>query len=355
MNKKVIKYLEILDSSFNLSWITTFRDFIRFVLKHHETSKIIQAFHQEKLQDQRQFAEVLSKTIDVLDKYGASNDSYEKVVVECRQFSLDSDQLQNPFFRAEDLFYNLNKELLQLIHQSLCKQKLIGIKNVRILTLNRGVCEATFALPFSDSLKDCELEADWLQGRRQVSLWGKWDRLLELLEWVKDGIQNEEFGQNIKNIFEKFQYRDAIQLVGAHILAELEGETSHKPIKAIEMYLDGSDHYWILVHRVKGEFPEPFHIKRLYEGKALQLLKLLLKANANSKIEYAGKLTHDLGELQIKGELAKVFFPVRGRFAGACVDAIDLESSIDISKIVEELTQLQITRKNQIPLERVLF
>ncbi|MCB0336461.1 MAG: hypothetical protein KDD62_09145, partial [Bdellovibrionales bacterium] len=66
--QNIFLHLQPYSFTTTLNWITTFRDFIRFVLKQHETSKIIQALHREKLQDHRQFAVVLSKTIDVLDK-----------------------------------------------------------------------------------------------------------------------------------------------------------------------------------------------------------------------------------------------------------------------------------------------
>lgn len=92
-------------------------------------------------------------------------------------------------------------------------------------------------------------------------------------------------------------------------------------LKALELFLDQDDQYWIIAH-LSGENSEKkeFFIKRLQrEARAYSLLNVLLKTESYSSIEFP-TLPHTLGELEIKNDLKKVFFP-RDCFAGSLCTA----------------------------------
>jgi hypothetical protein len=75
------------------------------------------------------------------------------------------------------------------------------------------------------------------------------------------------------------------------------------------------------------------------------LLKLLLEAEPYSLIEFP-KLPHTLGELEIKNELKKVFFP-HDKFAGSHVQLGVDDVLIDATAIVKHLSSIQGNRKRR--------
>jgi hypothetical protein len=79
---------------------------------------------------------------------------------------------------------------------------------------------------------------------------------------------------------------------------------------------------------------EPFFIKKLQRStRSYKLLKLLLDAEPYSIIDFP-TLSHTLGELELKKELKKVFFPT-DKFAGSMVQLGDINVEIDPAKVLE--------------------
>lgn len=116
-------------------------------------------------------------------------------------------------------------------------------------------------------------------------------------------------------------------------------------LKALELYLDRDEKYWIIAH-LDGENQDkkPFFIKKLQRStQSYDLLKLLLDIEPHSSIDFP-RLSHTLGELEIKKEIKKVFFP-HSNFAGSHIQ-LGVEYPIKASVIMEQLSALQLERKH---------
>lgn len=357
MKESIAEYLTKLQASFDIAWIGNFKLLIEFLFRKAESKKIIDLILSEKVYAHEDFFKASSKLSEELRTYFNNIDKLPSVssyldniclkISKLETVDTHSKQFCNTYERAEDLFYEVSRNLFPLIQQLLKNQALAGVIDSQIIEEYKGVYKVKLLLPFSVALKICELEAERLRNLREVSIWGKWDRVQQLYEWVKEGISKNDSYKNIQNVFSQYNYSEFVQDIGHYFIEQVEPSITQQPIKALELYLDGSNHYWILVHRGKGDFPETFHMKRLHEGKALNLLKRLLKSPENTLIECEEKLTKVLGELHIKGEIAKVIFPETAIFAGAYVELKSLGVSIDQAVILNLLHQLQANKKRR--------
>jgi hypothetical protein len=109
-------------------------------------------------------------------------------------------------------------------------------------------------------------------------------------------------------------------------------------------FLSFNDQYWIIIH-FDGENHDkkPYFIKRLQRNaKGYKLLNLLLNSEAYTPIEFP-TLSHVLGELEIKNELKKVFFP-KDKFAG-CLAHLH-ECLADMNVILNDLSLLEKQKKH---------
>jgi hypothetical protein len=176
--------------------------------------------------------------------------------------------------------------------------------------------------------------------------------LLKWAEWTKNGISsnNHAFERNISNLFQGLKISETLQSCGLFFLERLANmrkviTDSEVCLKALELFLDPEDQYWIIAH-FSGEKSEKreFFIKRLQrDARAHALLKLLLDAEEYSTVEFP-TLAHTLGELEIKKELKKLFFP-SDKFAGSVVRLCEIDHSINASEILEHLSSIKNSKK----------
>ncbi len=251
MHDSVKKHLIKLEKPFSRDWVGTFKSLFALLEKSPEIQKFIDGLHKDKLADHRRFVEASCKFARQFDQYlnsvkskipnGLEKEKLETSLKFLSEFDLQSEKILDPFFRAEKLFYDVTGGLFPFIEMLFRSQNLVKVLDCQILALRNGVYESKFVLPFSDSISACEQESENLSAKRDVSLWGRWDRIMELLDWIKVGIPNEEFGQNVKNIFDNGKYNECIQDIGGHIIEAVGSRSDKKPIRYFEMYLNIED------------------------------------------------------------------------------------------------------------------
>jgi hypothetical protein len=110
-------------------------------------------------------------------------------------------------------------------------------------------------LTFSPYLQKCKQDIEILSGQRTTSVWGKWDVLLKWAEWTKNGISpiNDAFERNLSHLFTGLKIAETVQRCGLFFLQRLAGmktviSDSEVCLKAMELYLDKQDQYWIIAH-----------------------------------------------------------------------------------------------------------
>lgn len=116
-------------------------------------------------------------------------------------------------------------------------------------------------------------------------------------------------------------------------------------LKALELYLDEKEQYWIITHIADGGTSKsvPYFIKKLQQGsQPYILLKLLLESKPHYEFP---NLTHTLGELEIKKELKKVFFP-NDEFAGSLVQLNEIIDPINTKEILDDLFAIKQAKKH---------
>lgn len=223
----------------------------------------------------------------------------------------------------------------------------------------QGTVHLNVDLSFSpECLRQCKHAIEILSGQRTTSVWGQWDVLLKWKEWTKNGISptNDAFERNLSNLFRGLKISETVQSCGLFFLEQLSlleqlanTQTvivdSEICLKALELFLDQDDQYWIIAHFAgeNGEKRE-FFIKQLQRAaRSYALLKLLLETEPYSLIEFP-RLSHALGELKIKNDLKKVFFP-HSKFAGSHVHIGEIDVDIDVTTIMKHLSSLQKEKK----------
>jgi hypothetical protein len=216
----------------------------------------------------------------------------------------------------------------------------------------QDIVHLNIELTFSSYLQKCKQDIEILSGQRTTSQWGKWDVLLRWSEWTKNGISptNDAFERNLSNLFQGLKISKIVQSCGLFFQEQLESKQivvvdSGICLKALELFLDQDDQYWIITH-LAGENGEKreFFIKKLRgEAQSFALLKLLLDSEPYSPVEFP-RLVHTLGELEIKNEFKKVFFP-HDKFAGSYVQLGQIDVPIDATAIIKHLSSLQEDRK----------
>lgn len=356
------KRLKRLEAPFSRDWLSDFSSFMELVRVNPSTIKIL-----ELIDEQKENAHVsLSQNLGELLKEGARclkaiqktigrKHEASHSIDELLKTKIDFEELENPFFELESVYrkyYASFVSLLRILAQEDTNAFLSKYCTINCIKLQDNG-HLNIDLTFSPYLQKCNQDIEILSGQRASSVWGKWDTILKWAEWTKNGISltNDAFEHNISNLFRGLKISETLQGCGLFFLerlASMQTITTDSKIglKALELFLDHDDQYWIIAH-LSGEKSEryEFFIKRLQRGaRAYALLKLLLDAEEYSTIEFF-PLSHTLGELKIKKELKKLFFP-SDKFAGSIVRLNEIDRPINASEILAHLSSIKNSKKN---------
>lgn len=362
--KEIIsKHLEKLEKPFSEQWLSEFSLLMEFITTNTYTNQMISSLEKEK---QKAYAS-LASNLKALFKEGKAcllriqkqiknpNTRYifKAQIQALLKTKVDRKKIADPFFKLEATCIDYIADFSRLLEDILESDANKLVKNYASVGCNKNI-----DLAFSPFLKSCKHDIDILSGLKTKANWSKWDLLLQWSEWTKNGISpgNQAFTKNLSRMFTSLKISEAMQSCGSFFL----GQLINMPIvsidsgicfKSIRLFLDLKDRYWIIIYFAgeNGERRE-FFIRRLQkESQSYDLLKLLLKAEPYSLIEFSTP-AHTLGELQIKNELKKAFFP-HEKFAGSHVQLGVDGVPIDAAAIVTHLSSLQKDRKRHPPFD----
>lgn len=358
--KEIIsKHLEKLEKPFSDEWLSEFFLLMEFITTNTHTNQIISLLEKEK----QEAYSSLTRNLKGLFKDGKAcllriqkqiknpntRSTFKAQIQALLKAKVDRKKIVDPFFKLETTCLDYIADFSCLLEGILQSDASKLVKNYATVGCNKNI-----DLAFSPFLKSCKHDIDILSGLRTTAIWSKWDLLLQWTKWTKDGILpgNQAFRKSLSQQFASLKISEAMQSCGLFLLGKLENTQtisidSGICFKSIRLFLDLKDRYWIIIYFAgeNGEKRE-FFIRRLQQGKpSYNLLKLLLKAEPYSPIKFS-PLTHTLGELQIKNELKKVFFP-HEKFAGSHVQLGVDGVPIDAAAIVTHLSSLQKDRKRR--------
>lgn len=355
--------LQRLEAPFSREWIVDFSSFMGFI----QTNAFIQQILDEIKKEKRLGHDLLIRNLKVLFDDGKKRlkeiEARLEVAHEIHdqirnllKFKVNTKDVENPFFELESLYYDYCKGFDSLFRILAQDPANAFVSDYCILTPRKlqETDHLIIDLIFSLYLQKCKQDIEILSGQRATSIWGKWDTLLKWAEWTKNGISpsNHAFERNLQNLFSGMKIAATVQACGLFFLERLADKPTVTAdtelcLQAIELHLDEKDQYWMIVH-FSGENREKkeFFIKKLQqEARSYELLMLLLKADPYSIIEFP-KLAHTLGELGIKNEIKKLFFP-KDKFAGSFVRVGEVDQGIDAAAIMKELTCLTKEKKRR--------
>lgn len=358
------RQLQELEKPFSHKWISDFITFMSILDKVPEFKSQIEKFQKEKFKDQKPLMDslnilfcngkiaatiVLKKATKLPVILKETSSHIQKIINFSNNTINDKESL---YFDPSRDFNDFTSSLRTLTHK-LIKYDMVDVIHpwvsmycpLNVSRYDQGMVDIKYT--FSESLEHSKIENEKYIGKRDISYWRKWEILLQWKDYLKNGLPNTVFHENILNMFSYLKIKELVQDIGCFFMDELRAFFPKRPILALELYLDRSNQYWILVHRGKDEFPETYHIKRLYEGKALNLIKQLLDSSEQMLIKYDGKLTKDLGDLYIKKEIAKVFFSEYSVFSGGYVELGTRGTQIDQDAIMNLLHQSQAAKKRK--------
>lgn len=357
------KRLQRLEQPFSREWIIDFSSLMGFIPTNSFTQQILDGIKKEKTQAHDSLIRNLKNLL--IDSQKCLKEIGDQIKVEkgvddqidrLLKFKINSNDIESPFFELESLYYDYCRGFDSLFRSLAQDDANIFITEYCIIScikLQEKV-HLKIDLTFSPYLQKCKQDIEILSGQRAASIWGKWDVLLKWADWTKNGISpsNHAYEQNLQHLFVRMKTATAVQTCGLFFLEHLADKktiTTNTEIclKAIELHLDEKDQYWVIAH-FSGENGEKkeFFIKKLRkEARSYELLMLLLQTEPYSTVEFP-KLTHTLGELGIKNELKKLFFP-QDKFAGSFVRTAETDQSIDAASVIKELTRITNERKHR--------
>jgi hypothetical protein len=255
LNDLLEERLEKLKIEFDEEWISQFVALMNFSRKNRVISQNVEIIQKEKLAAHQPLVEHLEKLMsngrvclmeclmELTDQVVFLN-LIEPLIVE----KIDLKQIENSLFKLESVFYEYQEKFEKII-ESLPDSLSSRLQTQRHLFFPK-----------------CKSVAEALKNTRTVSVWGKWDLLQLWLKWVQNGK-----GDNMAHLcklFKNLRIKAAVQDVGLYWLESIISSAvfpkAEKPIKALELFLDYKDQYWIIAHP-EGENEEqiPFFIKKL--------------------------------------------------------------------------------------------
>ncbi len=360
----IAKHLQRLESPFSGGWLADFFDLIEFIKTNHLNIQILESIKKEKenaheslvfhlqalLKDGKRCLQQIKQEI-------GSEDGFSSQIQDLLKVKVAGKEISNPFFELESFYYNYYKKFASLLRAIAQDEKNAFVSDYCILSCIKlqETVHLNIDLSFSPYLQKCKQDIEILSGQRTTSIWGRWDVLLKWIEWTKNGISptNDAFARNLLHLFIGLKIAETVQSCGLFFLQRLAGMKTVNSdaeicLKAIELYLDEKDQYWIIAHIAgEGNDRQPFFIKKLQrDTRPHELLKLLIDAESYSPIDFP-TLSHTLGELEIKKELKKLFFP-HDKFAGSVVHLSEIDHTINAAHILEHLSSIRNSKK-QLP------
>lgn len=363
VSELLAKRLQRLEEPFSREWIADFSSFMEFTQTNPSTLQILESIKQQKeeahtplMRDLKSLLHEGTRCLREIQKALQGKSDLEVLVDSLLKMRVDPKKIEDPFFELESLYneyYVAFVSLLRILAQDEANTFSSKYCILSCMKLQDTV-HLNIDLTFSPYLQKCKQDIETLGGRRTASQWGNWDVLLKWAAWSKNGIspRNAAFERNLSNLFRGLKISKIVQSSGLFFLERLTSIqtvtiASEIRLKALELFLDQDDQYWIIAH-FSGENSEKreFFIKRLQrEARSYALLKMLLEAESYSLIEFP-TLAHTLGELELKNDLKRVFFP-RDNFAGSYVQLSEIDAAIDATAIVNHLSSLQKERKRR--------
>lgn len=360
--KEVIETLsqrfERLKNPFSPEWLSEFSLLMEFIQNNTHTDTAIKSIEKEKQEAHVSLAKNLQSLFldgkkclqNVLQqiKNSDAESTFKPQIQALIETKVDKKKIADPFFKFETAYCDYIASFSGLLEGILKSNANAFVKGHATVDGNLQI-----NLSFSPFLKSCSQDIEVLSGLRTKAIWGKWDLILQWEKWTKNGISpgNHPFKKNLFYHFESLKISEAVQCCGSFFQERLfnkkrAGISSEVCIKALELYLDKDDQYWIIAHFAgEDQNKKPFFIKKLQRSaQSYALLNLLLNTEAYSPLDFP-RLTHTLGELEIKKELKKVFFS-HSKFAGSLVQLGGIKYPIDASAIIEQLTSLEAEKKH---------
>ena len=267
---------------------------------------------------------------------------------------IDRKRITDPFFKFESIYYEYIAGFTSLFEQLFQHTANTFVTNYGTVTRiqQQETEHLNITLSFSPSLKLCKHDIEILSGLRTRAIWGKWDLLLQWNERAKNGVspRNQSFEHNLSHVFTSLKISEVTQSCGLFFLERLASVKTvitdrEICLKALELYLDLQEQYWIIAHISDGETINrtPYFIKKLQQGsQSYMLVKQLIYSGTYTE---SPTLSHTLGELEIKKELKKVFFP-QDQFAGSLVQLKEIAHPINTTEIVDRLSAIKQAKEH---------
>jgi hypothetical protein len=360
VNETISQRLKRQEKPFSNEWISEFSSLMEFVTANSHTHQVIASIAKEKkdayaslihnlqalLKDGKACLQSILKQI----KNSDTRIIFKPQIQVLLETTVDPRRIADPMFKFETTYLNYIAGLSRLLEDISKSDASPLVKNYATIGPNLDI-----NLSFSPFLRLCNHDVETLSGLRTKAIWSKWDLLLQWSEWTKNGISpgNHAFKENLSRMFKDLKISEAMQCCGSLFLEHL---INMKPVndnpglslKALELYMDKKEQYWIVAHFAgESNDKKPFFIKKLQRStRSYDLLKLLLEIHPYSSVDFP-TLSHTLGELEIKKELKKVFFP-HSQFIGRKVALAESEEPIDTSIILAQLSSI-VTGKKHIP------
>lgn len=360
VKKAISQRLKGLKKPFSNEWLSEFFCLMEFVTTNPNTHQIIVSVAKEKkeacaslisnLQALLEDGKVCLQGILKQIKNPNTRDTFKPQIQTLLQTTVDRKKISEPLFKFETTYLGYIADFSSLLEGILQSDAHSLVKGYAVVDGDSNI-----NLSFSPSLKSCKHDAEILSGLRESAVWAKWDLLLQWMTWTKNGIlpSNPDFKGNLSRMFKNLKISEAMQCCGLFFLERLTNINLAKTcpeesLKTLELYMDKKEQFWIIAHFAgENNNKKPFFIKKLQRStRSFDLLKLLLKTPPNSSVDFP-TLSHTLGELEIKKEIRKVFFP-HSKFAGCKIALVESNDPIDASLVMAQLSSIAAGKK-QIP------
>ena len=358
VNKILFQSLKRLKRPFSDEWLSEFSLLMEFVTTNTHTNLIINSIEKEKQEAYTPLTRNLKalfidgqaclQRIQKQIKNPNTRTIFKPQIQTLLQAKVDHKKIADPFFKLETTYLDYIAGFSRLLEGILQSDANALVENYATIGCNQNIDPS-----FSPFLRSCKHDIEILSVLRTKAIWSKWDLLLQWTKWTKNGVSpgNQAFKENLSRMFTNLKISEAMQCCGSFLLGRLVNMktadiNSEVSLKALELFVDSDEKYWIIVHfGGEGNDKKPFFIKKLQRStQSHDLLKLLMDTEPYSPIDFP-KLTHTLGELQIKKEIKKVFF-LHSKFVGPKVQLGEIEYPINTSAIMDQLSSIQAEKKH---------
>lgn len=361
----ITQRLKSLPNTFSPRWILEFKSLFTFLNENQSTKKIIDEISEEKFSDHTPLIQALRRCLadekrrlphfqKKLKNFPALSKQLGPKIQALNEMTIDEQQLNCPFFELERIFIQF-RERYEEVARDLIGSEICPL----ILPSASAYCPLhTQNVEISVSFKhmdEVQREIEILASRRKASLWGQWDILLQWRSWLEDGgpTSSDALTSNLTHVFKAMQVPVVIQCVAQSFIEKLANYSIDdrescpyevSSLRSLELFLDNDDQYWIILRNETG-YPIPIFIKRVYKDLPSHTLLKKLLSEEPSTIKLQDVDSHTLGEIKLKDELRKLFFP-EGTFVGPYVEFNEFTSITVRESILNKLLSLHLKKKS---------